>query len=140
MKKVLTFEKQGSILISDKRNTNQTKNKIKKYGGNKMFKKIEAIVTEKEVKELDRVVKNIYNVGYANNYSTAYNLGFDTVANLNGSGYKNLVRIVDNLNYGGEDEYFARFILEKVLNNEQIEILKKELSENRNRYVRFLYL
>ena len=105
-----------------------------------MFKKIEAIVTEKEVKELDRVVKNIYNVGYANNYSVAYNIGFDTVANLNGSGYKNLVRIVDSLNDGGEDEYFARFILEKVLNNEQIEILKKELSENRNHYIRFLYL
>ena len=105
-----------------------------------MFKKIEAIVTEKEVKELDRVVKNIYNVGYANNYSTAYNLGFDTVANLKGSGYKNLVRIVDNMNDGGEDEYFSRFILDKVLDNHKIEILKKELSENRNRYIRFLYL
>ena len=92
-----------------------------------MFKKIEAIVTEKEVKELDRVVKNIYNVGYANNYSTAYNLGFDTVANLNGSGYINLVRIVDNLNYGGEDEDFARFILQKVFNNNKIERLKREL-------------
>ena len=105
-----------------------------------MFKKIEAIVTEKEVKELDRVVKNIYNVGYANNYSVAYNIGFDTVANLNGSGYKNLVRIVDNLNDGGEDEYFARFILDKVLDNHKIEILKKELSENRNRYISILYL
>ena len=105
-----------------------------------MFKKIEAIVTEKEVKELDRVVKNIYNVGYANNYSTAYNLGFDTVANLNGSGYKNLVRIVDNMNDGGEDEYFSRFILDKVLDNHKIEILKKELRENRNRYISILYL
>ena len=105
-----------------------------------MFKKIEAIVTEKEIKKLDGVVKEIYDVEYANNYSVAYNLGFDTVANLNGSGYINLVRIVDNLNDGGEDEYFARFILQKVLNNEQIEILKKELSENRNRYIRILYL
>ena len=34
MKKVLTFEKKGSILISDKRNTNQIKGVIK------MFKKI----------------------------------------------------------------------------------------------------
>ena len=105
-----------------------------------MFKKIEAIVTKKEVKELDRVVKNIYDVEYTDEYSTAYILGFDTVANLNGSGYKNLVRIVDNLNYGGEDEYFARFILGKVLDNHKIEILKKELSENRNRYIRFLDL
>ena len=78
---------------------------------------------------------------YDNNYSTAYNLGFNTVANLNGSGYENLIRIINNLNYGGEeDEYFTRFILGKVLDNHKIEILKKELLENRNRYVRFLYL
>ena len=104
-----------------------------------MFKKIEAIVTEKEVKELDRVVKNIYNVGYANNYSVAYNIGFDTVANLNGSGYINLVRIVDNLN-DGEVEDFARFILKKALNDNKIKMLKEELLINRNRYISILYL
>ena len=104
-----------------------------------MLTKIKAIVTEKEIKELDRVVKNIYNVEYANNYSTAYNLGFDTVANLNGSGYINLVRIVDNLN-DGEVESFARSILGKVLPSDKIEILKKELEENRNRYISILYL
>ena len=105
-----------------------------------MFKKIEAIVTEKELKELDRVVKNIYNVEYANNYSVAYNLGFDTVANLNGSGYINLIRISDNLNDGGEDEDFARFILAKVFNDTKIEILKEELLKNRDRYITLLYL
>ena len=105
-----------------------------------MFKKIEAIVTEKEVKELDRVVKNIYDVEYDNNCSVAFNLGFDTVANLNGSGYTNLVRIVDNLNDGGEDEEFARFILSKVFDGNKIAILKKELLENRDRYISILYL
>ena len=104
-----------------------------------MFKKIEAIVTEKEVKELDRVVKNIYEVDYDNNHSTAYNLGFDTVANLNGSGYINLVRIVDDLN-DGEVEDFARFILKMVFDDHQITILKKELLENRSRYISILYL
>ena len=104
-----------------------------------MFKKIEAIVTEKEVKELDRVVKNIYDVDYDNNHSTAYNLGFDTVANLNGSGYINLVRIVDNLN-DGEVEDFARFILKKALNDYKIKMLKEELLINRNRYISILYL
>ena len=104
-----------------------------------MLTKIKAIVTEKEVKELDRVVKNIYNVGYANNCSTAYNLGFDTVANLNGSWYINLVRIVDNLN-DGEVEDFARFILKKALNDNKIKMLKEELLINRNRYISILYL
>ena len=104
-----------------------------------MFKKIEAIVTEKEVKELDRVVKNIYDVEYNNNCSMAFNLGFDTVANLNGSGYKNLVRIVDNLN-DGEVEDFARFILKKALNDYKIKMLKEELLINRNRYISILYL
>ena len=105
-----------------------------------MFKKIEAIVTEKEMKKIDSVIKEIYNVEYDNSYSTAYNLGFDTVANLNGSGYKNLVRIVDNLNDDANQEEFARFILNKVLNNSKIERLKKELETNRNDYIRFLYL
>ena len=105
-----------------------------------MLKKIEAIVNKKEIKELDRVVKNIYNVEYNNGYSVAYNLGFDTVANLNGSGYKNLVRIVDNLNDDANQEEFARFILNKVLNNSKIERLKKELEINRSRYISVLYL
>ena len=104
-----------------------------------MFKKIEAIATEKEVKELDRVVKNIYDVEYNNNCSVAHNLGFDTVANLNGSGYINLVRIVDNLN-DGEVEDFARFILKKALNDNKIKMLKEELLINRNRYISILYL
>ena len=104
-----------------------------------MFKKIEAIATEKEVKGLDRVVKNIYDVEYNNNCSVAHNLGFDTVANLNGSGYINLVRIVDNLN-DGEVEDFARFILKKALNDNKIKMLKEELLINRNRYISILYL
>ena len=104
-----------------------------------MLTKIKAIVTEKEVKELDRVVKNIYDVEYDNNCSVAHNLGFDTVANLNGSGYKNLVRIADNLN-DGEVEDFARFILKKALNDNKIKMLKEELLINRNRYISILYL
>ncbi len=105
------------------------------------MEEIKKIVTEKEIKEIDREIEKIYNVEYGNNYSIAYNLGFNTVSNLNGSGYENLIRIINNLNYGGEeDEYFTRFILGKVLDNHKIEILKKELLGNRNRYVRFLYL
>ena len=105
-----------------------------------MTKQIEAIVSEKEIERLDRVVKNIYNVGYANNYSVAYNLGFDTVSNHNGSGYKNLVIIIDSLNDGGEDEAFARYLLEKVFDEKKIERLKEELLINRNRYISILYL
>ena len=104
------------------------------------MKTIKKIVTEKELKEIDKVIKEIYEVDYNNNYSTAYNLGFNTVANQNGSGYKNLVIIADSLNDGGDDEAFARFILAKVLADKQIEALKKELAENRNQYIRFLYL
>ena len=104
------------------------------------MKKIMKIVTEKELKELDEIIRNIYNVDYDNNCSTAYNLGFDTVANLNGSGYINLVIIVDSLNDGGEVAEFARFILAKALPESKIEELKKELDENRNHYIRFLYL
>ena len=104
------------------------------------MKIIKNIVTEKEVKALDENIKQIYNVEYKNNYSTAYNLGFNTVANLNGSGYINLVRIIDSLNDGGEIEDFARFILSKTLTESQIETLKKEVEENRNHYIRFLYL
>ncbi len=105
-----------------------------------MLTKIKAIVTEKEVKELDRVVKNIYDVEYDNNCSVAHNLGFDSVANLNGSGYTNLVRIVDNLNDDDEQEAFASFILKMVFDDHKVLILKKELLENRNRYITLLYL
>ena len=104
------------------------------------MEEIKRVVTEEEMKKIDSVIKEIYNVEYDNSYSVAYNLGFDTVSNHNGSGYKNLVRIVDNLNDGGEDEDFARFILGKVLPSDKVERLKKELSENRNRYIRILYL
>lgn len=104
------------------------------------MKIIKNIVTEKEIIELDEIIKEIYNVDYNNNCSTAYNLGFNTVANLNGRGYINLVRIIDSLNDGGEVEDFARFILTKTLPESKIETLKKELEENRNHYIRFLYL
>ena len=104
------------------------------------MKIIKKIVTEKELKEIEKIVKEIYDVDYDNNYSTAYNLGFNTVANLNGSGYTNLIRIIDCLNDGGEIEDFARFILAKTLTERQILTLKKELEENRNHYIRFLYL
>ena len=105
-----------------------------------MLERIKEIVSEKEIERLDRVVKEIYSVEYANNYSTAYNLGFETVANHNGNGYKNLVIIADSLNDGGDDEAFARFILAKVLNDYKIKLLKEELLINRNRYISILYL
>ena len=99
-----------------------------------MFEKIKEIVSEKEVERLDSIVKEIYDVEYANNFSVAYNLGFDTVANLNGSGYENLVRIVDDLNDDANLEEFARWILKKVFNDNKIKMLKEELLINRNRY------
>ena len=104
------------------------------------MKLIKEIVTQEEMARLDEIIKGIYEVDYDNNYSTAYNLGFNTVANQNGSGYINLIRIIDSLNDGGEDEYFARFILSKVLDEDKIEALKKELEKNRDQYIRFLYL
>ena len=104
------------------------------------MEKIKKMVTEKEMKKLDRVIEEIYSIDYDNNHSVAYNLGFNTVANQNGRGYKNLILIIDSLNDGGEDECFARFILGKVLPSDKIERLKKELSENRNRYISILYL
>ena len=105
-----------------------------------MFEEIKKIVAEKEVKKLDMEVKKIYAVEYDNNYSTAFNLGFDTVANLNGSGYINLVRIVDNLNDVDGEAEFARYVLKKVFEDDKIAILKKELLDNRNRYISILYL
>ena len=104
------------------------------------MEEIKRLVTEEEIKKIDRVIAEIYSIEYDNNYSVAYNLGFDTVANHNGRGYNNLVIVADSLNDSGEDEAFARFILGKVLNDNQIQRLKKELLENRNRYIRFLSL
>ena len=104
------------------------------------MKKIKEMVTETQIKELDKAIKKIYDVEYSNNHSVAYNLGFNTVANLNGSGYKNLVRIIDNLNDSCEEEAFARFILNKAFNANKVERLRKELLINRDRYIRILYL
>ena len=102
--------------------------------------KIKEIVTEEEMKRIDRVIEEIYSIDDQSNNSVAFQLGFNTVSNHNGNGYKNLVIIADSLNYGGEDEAFARFILGKALPSDKIEALKKELGENRNQYIRFLYL
>ena len=105
-----------------------------------MMEKIKEMVSQDEIERLDMEVKKIYDVEYDNNYSTAYNIGFDTVANLNGSGYINLVRIVDNLNDADRVEEFARYVLKKVFEDDKIAILKKELLENRDRYIKILYL
>ena len=104
------------------------------------MEKIKELVNEKEIKKLDRVIEEIYSIDDDSSHSVAFQLGFDTVSNHYGSGYENLVIIVDRLNDGGEDEAFARFILQKVLKDNKIESLKKELLENRNRYIRILYL
>ena len=104
------------------------------------MEKIKKMVTEEEMKKLDRVIEEIYSIEDGSNHSVAYILGFDTVSNLNGTGYNNLVIIADRLNDGGEDEYFSRFILGKVLPSDKIEILKKELEINRDRYISILYL
>ena len=103
------------------------------------MKEIKRVVTEQEMKKLDKAVAEIYSVDYDNNYSTAFNLGFDTVANLNGSGYENLVRIVDSLNDGGEDEYFARFILKKVFNDNKVERLKKVVLQSLFTWIFYLF-
>ena len=101
---------------------------------------IKKIVSQEEIKEIDRVIEEIYSISYDNNHSTAYNLGFDTVSNLNGKGYNNLVIIADSLNDGGDDAAFARFILNQVLPGDKVERLKKEVENNRNRYIKILYL
>ena len=105
-----------------------------------MLTKIKEIVLQEEIKKLDREIKKIYSIDDGSNYSIAFQWGFDTVANLNGSGYVNLVRIVDNLNDDENQEEFARFILKKALNEYKIKMLKEELLINRNRYVSILYL
>ena len=105
-----------------------------------MLTKIKKIVSQEEIKKLDREIKKIYSIDDGSNYSVAFQWGFDTVANLNGSGYVNLVRIVDNLNDDENQEEFARFILKKALNDYKIKMLKEELLINRNRYISILYL
>ena len=106
----------------------------------KILKRIKAIVSQDEMSRIDRVIEEIYSIDDESNNSVAFQLGFNTLSNHNGNGYKNLVIIVSNLNYGGEDEAFARFILKKVFNDSKVERLKKELLTNRNRYIRILYL
>ena len=104
-----------------------------------MLKKIKELVSQEEMVEIDRVIEEIYSIDYDNNYSVAYNLGFDTVANHNGSGYANLVIIVNSLNDGGEDEAFARFILNQVLPGDKIEALALELLKNETNYKSILW-
>ena len=104
-----------------------------------MLSKIKAIVSESEMTEIDRVLEEIYSIDDQSNNSVAFQLGFDTVANHNGTGYNNLVLIADSLNYGGEDEHFARFILSKVLSEEKIEALALELLKNETNYKSILW-
>ena len=104
-----------------------------------MLKEIKAIVTPEEMEGIDRVLEEIYSIDDQSNNSVAFQLGFDTVANHNGAGYNNLVIIVDSLNYGGEDENFARFILSKVLDDKKIEALALELLENVTNYKSILW-
>ena len=104
-----------------------------------MLQKIKEIVTEEEMKRIDRVIEEIYSIDDQSNNWVAFQLGFNTVVNYNGTGYKNLVIIADSLNYGGEDEAFARFILSKVLDDKQIEALALELLENVTNYKSILW-
>ena len=104
----------------------------------KILKRIKAIVTEKEMERIDRVIEEIYSIDDGNT-SVAFQLGFDTVANHNGTGYNNLVIIVNSLNDGGEDEAFARFILNQVLPGDKIEALALELLENETNYKSILW-
>ena len=104
-----------------------------------MLSKIKEIVKAEEMAEIDRVLEQIYSIDDQSNNSVAFQLGFNTVANLNGKGYNNLVLIVDSINYGGEDEYFARFILSQVLTGDKIEALALELLKNETRYKSILW-
>ena len=88
----------------------------------KMLEKIKEIVTEEEMKKLDRVIEEIYSIDDDSN-SVAFQWGFGTVLNYNGTGYNNLVIIANGLNSGGEDEAFARFILNLVIPGDKIEAL-----------------
>ena len=104
-----------------------------------MLKKIKELVSTEELKKLDRVIEEIYSIDDQSNNSVAFQLGFDTVANHNGSGYANLVIIVNDINYDGENEAFARFILEKVLAGDKIEALALELLKNETNYKSILW-
>ena len=104
-----------------------------------MLRKIKEIVTEDEMARIDRVIEEIYSIDDQSNNSVAFQLGFDTVANHNGSGYANLVIIVNSINYGGEDEDFARFILNQVLPGDKIEALALELLKNETNYKSILW-
>ena len=104
-----------------------------------MLQKIKEIVTEEEMKRIDRVIEEIYSIDNGSDNWVAFQLGFDTVSNFNGTGYDNLVIIVDSLNYGGEAENFARFILSKVLDDKQIEALALELLKNETKYKSILW-
>lgn len=104
-----------------------------------MLKRIKEIVSESEMERIDRVIAEIYSIDDGTNHSVAFQLGFDTVANQNGKGYENLVLIADSINYGGEDENFARFILSKVLSNDKIEALALELLKNATNYKSILW-
>ena len=103
------------------------------------LERIKEIVTESEMARIDRVIEEIYSIDDGSNNSVAFQLGFDTVSNHNGSGYKNLAIIADGVNYGGEDEAFARFILSKVLDGKQIEALALELLKNETSYKSILW-
>ena len=105
----------------------------------KMLEKIKAIVSESEMAEIDRVIEEIYSIDDQSNNWVAFQLGFNTVSNHNGNGYKNLVIIADSLNYGGEIEAFARFILSKILTDKQIEALALELLKNETKYKSILW-
>ena len=104
-----------------------------------MLRKIQELVSQDEMNRIDRVIEEIYSIDDGSNNSVAFQLGFDTEANLNGSGYNNLVLIVDCVNYGGEIEAFARFILGKVLTKNQIEALALELLKNETNYRSILW-
>ena len=104
-----------------------------------MLRKIKEIVTEDEIARIDRVIEEIYSIDDQSNNSVAFQLGFDTVANHNGSGYANLVIIVNSINDGGEDEDFARFILNQVIPGDKIEALALELLKNETNYKSILW-
>ena len=103
-----------------------------------MLRKIKEIVTEEEMKKLDRVIEEIYSIDDDSN-SVAFQWGFGTVLNYNGTGYNNLVIIANGLNSGGEDEAFARFILNQVLPGDKIEALALELLKNETNYKSILW-
>ena len=105
---------------------------------NTMLRKIKEIVTEEEMKKLDRVIEEIYSIDDDSN-SVAFQWGFGTVLNYNGTGYNNLVIIANGLNSGGEDEAFARFILNQVIPGEKIEALALELLKNETSYKSILW-